>query len=193
VYDANLKYAHFLRGFLKGFACVNKVEINETPAASFVQSRKMDVDIAVWGFSAKKPDEIEYFSRLLEERAFVQFVCLVNLNQSDLAEKLLSEGAVAVALKTMEPWRLQSLFNTFLAGVAEENPQHLDYSPISVTDRESEIFFQVALGYRNHEISKRFNLADETIRSHIKAVNRKLKAKGREQSVAQGFRYKVLY
>lgn len=193
VYDANFKYALFLHHFLRSFDCVKKIEINETPAASFVQSRKMDLDIALWGFSGKNPDELEFFSRLLEERPYVQFVCLVNFNNPSLAEKLLSEGATAIGYKTLEPARLRLLFTTMFHEILKDSSEHLDYDPVEVTNREGEIFFNLALGYENHEISQRFNLATETVRCHIKSINRKVKAKGREQSVAQGFRYKVLY
>lgn len=193
VYDANFKYSLFLKKFLRSFDCVKKVEINETPASSFVQSRKMDLDVALWGFSGKNPDEIEFFSRLLEERPYVQFVCLVNFNTPSFAEKLLNEGASAIAYKTLEPERLQLLFATLFQEILKDSHEHLDYDPVEVTDRESEIFFSLALGYENQEISKRFNLSIETVRCHIKSINRKVKAKGREQSVAQGFRYKVLY
>ncbi len=193
VYDANLKYALFLQQFLRSFKNFNKIQIHETPAASFVHSRKIDLDLAIWGFNSKNPDEIEYFSRLLEERTYVHFVCLVNFNNPSLAERLLSEGASAVAYKTFDAKRLQIFFATLLTALYQNPPEHLDYEPVEVTDRESEIFHQVSLGYMNQEISSRFNLANETVRSHIKALNRKLKAKGREQAVAQGFRYKVLY
>ena len=193
VYDANLNYALFLARFLRRFDSIKKIRVNETPASSFVQGRKIDLDLVLWGFSGNNPDELEFFSRTLEERPYVQFVCLVNLNSPNLAERLLLEGAAAVAYKTLDSKKLGSLCETLLEVAFPEIPEHLDYEPAIVTDRESEILFNVALGYENHEISKRFNLSIETVRTHLKAINRKLKAKAREQTVAQGFRYKVLY
>lgn len=193
VYDANIRYALFLARFLRTFNSVKKIIVNETPASSFVQGRKMDLDLVLWGFSGNNPDELEFFSRTLEERPYVQFVCLVNFNCPNLAEHLLLEGAAAASYKTLDPKKLGLLCETLLAGAFPEIPEHLDYKPANVTERESEILFNVALGYDNYEISKRFNLSIETVRSHLKAVNRKLKAKAREETVAQGFRYKVLY
>jgi DNA-binding NarL/FixJ family response regulator len=55
-----------------------------------------------------------------------------------------------------------------------------------LTPRELEVLGLMANGFRNKEISARLNICEETAKSHVKAIYRKLKIKGRRDAI---FRY----
>lgn len=55
-----------------------------------------------------------------------------------------------------------------------------------LTPREWEVLGLLANGFRNKEISSRLSISEETAKSHIKSIYRKLKIKGRRNAI---FRY----
>lgn len=81
-----------------------------------------------------------------------------------------------------ERWMPQQVVLKELIGTrkpAKEVPEEL--SP-----REWEVLGLMANGFRNKEISARLNICEETAKSHVKSIYRKLKIKGRRDAM---FRY----
>jgi len=58
----------------------------------------------------------------------------------------------------------------------------------NVTQRELQVLDRVAAGYSNQQIADEFELALETIKSHMKRLLWKWSCKTRAQAVAEGFR-----
>jgi len=81
-----------------------------------------------------------------------------------------------------ERWMPQQLV---MKGLAERRGRRLGV-PEELTPREWEVWGLVANGFRNKEISARLNISEETAKSHIKSIYRKLKIKGRRDAI---FRY----
>jgi DNA-binding NarL/FixJ family response regulator len=61
--------------------------------------------------------------------------------------------------------------------------------PEDLTRREWEVLGLLANGFRNKEISARLNISEETAKSHIKSIYRKLKIKGRRDAIFRYFEY----
>lgn len=61
--------------------------------------------------------------------------------------------------------------------------------PDALTRREWEVLGLLANGFRNKEISARLNISEETAKSHIKSIYRKLKIKGRRDAIFRYFEY----
>ena len=78
----------------------------------------------------------------------------------------------------------QSVMKSFVEerGEASEIPEDL-------TRREWEVLGLLANGFRNKEISARLNISEETAKSHIKSIYRKLKIKGRRDAIFRYFEY----
>jgi DNA-binding NarL/FixJ family response regulator len=81
-----------------------------------------------------------------------------------------------------ERWMPQQ---SVMKGLVEKRGQVLE-APEKLTPREWEVLGLLANGFRNKEISGRLNISDETVKSHIKSIYRKLKIKGRRDAI---FRY----
>lgn len=78
----------------------------------------------------------------------------------------------------------QSVMKSFVEtrGLASEIPDDL-------TRREWEVLGLLANGFRNKEISARLNISEETAKSHIKSIYRKLKIKGRRDAIFRYFEF----
>ena len=58
-----------------------------------------------------------------------------------------------------------------------------------LTPREWEVLGLMANGFRNKEISARLNISEETAKSHVKSIYRKLKIKGRRDAIFRYFEF----
>lgn len=56
-----------------------------------------------------------------------------------------------------------------------------------LTPREWEVLGHLANGFRNKEISDQLSISEETVKSHIKSIYRKLKIKGRRSAILRYF------
>lgn len=69
----------------------------------------------------------------------------------------------------------------------KENPAQ-DF-PSDLTPREWEVLGLIAHGFRNKEISSRLAISEETAKSHIKSIYRKLKIRRRSEAMLRYFDY----
>ena len=81
-----------------------------------------------------------------------------------------------------ERWIPRQAFVKDLFEKSEQDPE----LPEELTPREWEGLGLMANGFRNKEISARLNICEETAKSHVKSIYRKLKIKGRRNAI---FRY----
>lgn len=61
--------------------------------------------------------------------------------------------------------------------------------PEELTPREWEVLGLIANGYRNKEISTQLSVSDETAKSHVKSIYRKLKIKSRSEAILRYLGY----
>ena len=61
--------------------------------------------------------------------------------------------------------------------------------PEELSPREWEVLGLMANGFRNKEISARLNICEETAKSHVKSIYRKLKIKGRRDAMFRYFEF----
>jgi DNA-binding NarL/FixJ family response regulator len=70
-----------------------------------------------------------------------------------------------------------------------ENQEEGMEGPEELTPREWEVLGLMANGFRNKEISARLNISEETAKSHVKSIYRKLKIKGRRDAMFRYFEF----
>ncbi|HXH49119.1 MAG TPA: response regulator transcription factor [Terriglobia bacterium] len=70
-----------------------------------------------------------------------------------------------------------------------EKREHIPRVPDELTPREWEVLGLVANGLRNKEISARLNISEETAKSHVKSIYRKLRIKGRRDAMLRYFEF----
>jgi DNA-binding NarL/FixJ family response regulator len=67
--------------------------------------------------------------------------------------------------------------------------EHIPKVPDELTTREWEVLGLVANGFRNKEISARLNISEETTKSHVKSIYRKLGITGRRDAMFRYFEF----
>jgi two-component system, NarL family, response regulator LiaR len=70
-----------------------------------------------------------------------------------------------------------------------EKESLIEKVPEELTPREWEVLGLLANGFRNKEISSRLNICEETAKSHVKSIYRKLKIKGRREAIFRYFEF----
>jgi len=65
----------------------------------------------------------------------------------------------------------------------------LSKAPEELTPREWEVLGLLANGFRNKEISARLSISEETAKTHIKSIYKKLNIKGRRDAIFRYFGY----
>jgi DNA-binding NarL/FixJ family response regulator len=70
-----------------------------------------------------------------------------------------------------------------------EKREHIPQVPDELTPREWEVLGLVANGFRNKEISARLNISEETAKSHVKSIYRKLGINGRRDAMFRYFEF----
>ena len=84
-----------------------------------------------------------------------------------------------------ERWMPQQVVINEIVGSRNQAPD----VPGRLTPREWEVFGLMANGFRNKEISSRLNICEETAKSHVKSIYRKLKIKGRRDAMFRYFEF----
>jgi DNA-binding NarL/FixJ family response regulator len=84
-----------------------------------------------------------------------------------------------------ERWMPQQAFPKDLI----DNPEDRVEVPEELTPREWEVLGLMANGFRNKEISARLNISQETAKSHVKSIYRKLSIKGRRDAIFRYFEF----
>lgn len=75
-----------------------------------------------------------------------------------------------------------------IKGLMEKREQGMEV-PHALTPREWEVLGLLANGLRNKEISARLNIGEETAKSHLKSIYRKLEMKGRRDAISRYFEF----
>jgi len=105
--------------------------------------------------------------------------CLSTKQNPSIVEKALA--AVARGERWMPHRATDQIIEDFLE---KEGP--MQKATEELTPREWEVLGLLANGFRNKEISSRLAISEETAKSHIKSIYRKLNIKGRRNAI---FRY----
>ncbi|HZW02508.1 MAG TPA: LuxR C-terminal-related transcriptional regulator, partial [Anaerolineaceae bacterium] len=113
----------------------------------------------------------------------------------------LDEGPAMAALlqsavqKGIEPVYGRSLLDQSFLGAATpriETPAVPTHPRDALTERESEVLVLIAAGLSNDEIAERLVVTVNTVRTHIKSINRKFGVRSRTQAVYQAQRLGLL-
>ncbi|MCI1206701.1 MAG: response regulator transcription factor [Microbacteriaceae bacterium] len=126
---------------------------------------------------------------------------LTTLDTEEAAHRSLTAGAAGFMLKDTEPEFLIAAVRTLAAGkrvIATANALPLDPIPAPrrapaafgrLTEREHEVFAQVAHGLNNREIAATLHLSEATVKTHLTAILQKLQLRDRVQVVVYAYEH----
>ena len=145
-------------------------------------------------------DGITAVRRLIDRECEIPVVMLSANDDEDIALMCLRAGAVGVLAKSIDLSNLsralraaasgeavisRALATRLVRGVRGTRPDGIGVRPVrsSLTPREWEVLDLVCLGLSTPDIAERLVVSAETVRSHVKAVLRKLGVRSRAEAV----------
>jgi DNA-binding NarL/FixJ family response regulator len=121
-------------------------------------------------------------------------VVLSHHDDMSIARAAFEAGASAYLLKTMSPGELVQRLRDVMCGltVLDERlglapwpePEADGVARFGLSPREREVLAALSLGLDNKMIAERLHITHDTVKSHVKAILRKLRARDRTHAVA---------
>jgi NarL family two-component system response regulator LiaR len=166
-------------------------------------------DVVVMDYMMPELDGIEATRRIYEQDPSVRVILLTGAGGDALGMRALRAGASGFLSKDMELDSLPRALRSSIEGeaaisrrLAMQLVQHFRTAPVggmglrpvrsNLTDREWEVLDLLSGGASTDDIARVLVLANETVRSHMKNVYRKLEVRSRDEAVEAATRMREL-
>jgi NarL family two-component system response regulator LiaR len=166
-------------------------------------------DVVVMDYMMPEMDGIEATRRIYEQDPSIRVILLTGAGDEALGMRALRAGAAGFLSKDMELDSLPRALRGCLEGeaaisrrLAMHLVQHYRTAPMggmglrpvrsALTDREWEVLDLLTGGASTDDIARVLVLSNETVRSHLKNLYRKLEVRSREEAVEAATRMREL-
>jgi two-component system, NarL family, response regulator LiaR len=166
-------------------------------------------DVVVMDYMMPEMDGIEATRRIHEQDQEIRVVLLTGAGDETLGMRGLRAGAAGFLSKDMELTSLPRALRASIDGeaaisrrLAMQLIQHYRSAPMGgmglrpvrskLTDREWEVLDLLTGGASSEDIARLLVLSNETVRSHLKNLYRKLEVRSREEAVEAAARMREL-
>ena len=142
-------------------------------------------------------DGISATSIIRRESPETRVIALTSVVDSALVTGSIRAGAVGYLLKDAQANELRTVIKAVAAGQVQFSPQVSSYllrelqepvKPTTLTDREAQVLNLLAQGKSNKEIASYLQIAEDTVKSHIRHILTKLGVQSRTQAVILAIR-----
>jgi DNA-binding NarL/FixJ family response regulator len=174
---------------------VDEAENGETAVTKY---RKHKPDVALMDLRMPGQGGAEAIVRIREEFPSARIIVLTTYDGDEDIHRALQAGAQAYLLKDMVRKELVQTIREVHAGnrhipapVAARLAEHTPH--IALSGRELEVLQHIAKGLRNKEIGAALDIAEDTVKIHIKNIFTKLNVIDRTQAVVVASRRGILH
>lgn len=161
------------------------------------QFQKHQPDVTLMDLRLPDMNGIDVIIAIRTEFPDARIVMLTTFEGDVEIQRALEAGARGYVLKSMHPRELLEVIRQVHAGkkrippeIAAQIAEHI--SDEALTEREIEVFREIAGGNRNRDIAEKLYITEETVKVHIKHIMEKLGASDRTQAVAIGVRRGII-
>ena len=146
-------------------------------------------DILILDLRMPKKDGQEVVTELMARKPQPRIIVLTNSAKTEDLRRALTAGAKGYLLKGAEPRQVWDTIREVFAGksslphdVAAQLADSMAQPQLS--QRELQVLKQMAIGRSNKEIGQILYISEYTVKSHVKAILKKLNAIGRTEAIA---------
>lgn len=160
-------------------------------------ARQLRPDVVLMDLLMPVMDGIAATSAIRKELPETEVVALTSVLESSSVVGAVRAGAIGYLLKDIQASELRRAIKVAAAGQVQLTPQASAYLVREVqtpettdmlTGREREVLRLLALGHSNKEIARDLQIAEDTVKTHVKHVLAKLGVQSRTQAVLYAMR-----
>ena len=166
-------------------------------AEAIEKARRLRPDVVLMDLLIPVIDGISATSIIRRESPETRVIALTSVVDSALVTGSIRAGAVGYLLKDADANELRTVIKAVAAGQVQLSPQVSSYllrelqepvRPTTLTDREAQVLNLLAQGKSNKEIASYLQIAEDTVKSHIRHILTKLGVQSRTQAVILAIR-----
>ena len=166
-------------------------------AEAIEKARRLRPDVVLMDLLIPVIDGISATSIIRRKSPETRVIALTSVLDSALVTGSIRAGAVGYLLKDAEANELRTVIKAVAAGQVQLSPQVSSYllrelqepvKPTTLTDREAQVLSLLAQGKSNKEIASYLQIAEDTVKSHIRHILTKLGVQSRTQAVILAIR-----
>ena len=150
---------------------------------------QLSPDVLLLDLRMPKKDGQEVVAELMSRKPRPRIIVLTNSAKTEDLRRALTAGAKGYLLKGAEPRQVWDTIREVFAGrsslphdVAAQLADSMAQPQLS--QRELQVLKQMGLGKSNKEIGQILYISEYTVKSHVKAILKKLNAIGRTEAIA---------
>lgn len=190
-----------LREVLKDAQGIEIVGEAENGQEAVARTLELKPDVVLMDLKMPGGDGIEATRAIRQRCPKTQVLILSVYADQELFRSAAAAGAAGYILKDISPMNLASAIRAVQQGKAIINPELArrlleDFAghdgatetarrrPHGLTDREIEVLAEVTRGLSDKEIAAKLYLSESTVKSHLRAIYRRLRLRNRAQAAA---------
>ena len=175
---------------------------NGAEAVDVVHART--VDVVLMDVQMPVLDGVAATSRILALGGGTGVLLLTTFDDDSFLDGGLAAGASGFLLKTTPPERIAEAIRTVRAGgkvlspgptsrvleryVRGQSPRVASTEDLDLSEREQEVLRLLCQARTNHQIARRMNIADTTVKTHVSSIMRKMGVGNRLEIVVEAHR-----
>lgn len=151
--------------------------------------RSLQPDVTLMDLNLPDIDGVEAIRAIRAEFPLARIAVLTTYDNDERILAALRSGAQTYLIKTVSPSELNRAIRELAAGRSKPNfaiqrsAERAEREPMS--ERELDVLRKMAAGERNEAIAEHLGISVNTVKSHVRAVLRKLNVETRTEAVAQ--------
>ena len=175
---------------------------NGAEAVDVVHART--VDVVLMDVQMPVLDGVAATSRILALGGGTRVLLLTTFDDDSFLDGGLAAGASGFLLKTTPPERIAAALRTVRSGgkvlspgptsrvldryVRGQSPRVASTEDLDLSEREQEVLRLLCQARTNHQIARRMNIADTTVKTHVSSIMRKMGVGNRLEIVVEAHR-----
>ncbi len=154
-------------------------------------------DVVLMDLLMPELDGIQAISILRRELPETEIIALTSVLEDSSVVGAVRAGAVGYLLKNTEADELVRAIKAAAQGQVQLSPEaaarlmrevRMPDSPETLTERETEVLREIALGFSNKEIAQHLSIGEKTVKTHVSNILSKLNVASRTQAALYAVR-----